>query len=148
MRMRPQSCRASESSGDDRRAHAIVPGGAARHDGGPDCLVGAAPALAQMPDLRTISGKPLPVNDLPPGTVVVRVVRQSLANAAVGVEVSATTRAPSGDARTGVMKTGADGRASSRTCPAAAEFQATVTVDGESLQTEALPGARSRAACG
>ena len=101
--------------------------------------VSAAPALAQMPDLRAISGKPLPVNDVPPGTVVVRVVRQTMANAAVGVEVSATTRAPSGDARTGVMKTGADGRALFSNLPRAAEFQATVTVDGESLQSEAFP---------
>jgi hypothetical protein len=101
--------------------------------------LGAAPALAQMPDLRTMSGKPLPVNDLPPGTVVVRVVRQSLANAAVDVEVSATTRAASGDARTGVMKTGADGRAQFSNLPRGAEFQAKVTVDGETLETEAFP---------
>jgi hypothetical protein len=99
----------------------------------------AGPALAQMPDLRAISGKPLPVNDVPPGTVVVRVVRQTMANAAVGVEVSATTRAPSGDARTGVMKTGADGRALFSNLPRGSEFQATVTVDGESLQSEAFP---------
>jgi hypothetical protein len=98
----------------------------------------AAPALAQMPDLRAISGKPLPVNDVPAGTVVVRVVRQTMANAAVGVDVSATTRAPSGDARTGVMKTGADGRAVFSNLPRGAEFQATVTIDGESLQSEAF----------
>jgi hypothetical protein len=102
-------------------------------------VVAAAPAAAQMPDLRSISGKPLPVNDVPPGTVVVRVVRQSLANAAVGVEVSATTRAASGDARTGVMKTGADGRAEFSNLPRGSEFQATVIVDGESLQSESFP---------
>jgi hypothetical protein len=37
----------------------------------------AAPASAQMPDLRTMNGRPLPVPDLPTGTVTVRVARQT-----------------------------------------------------------------------
>ena len=35
---------------------------------------------AQMPDARQMSGVPLPVGDLAPGTVTVRVVRGSMAN--------------------------------------------------------------------
>ena len=42
---------------------------------------GFAGAFAQqMPDPKEIAGIPLPVSDLPPGTVVVRVIRGSLAN--------------------------------------------------------------------
>ena len=81
--------------------------------------LGAAPALAQMPDLRTMSGKPLPVTDLPPGTVVVRVVRQSRPTPRWAWR-SAPPPAPlPGTHAPASMKTGADGRASSRTCPAA-----------------------------
>jgi hypothetical protein len=92
-----------------------------------------------MPDLRAISGKPLPVSDLPAGTVVVRVARQNMGNAAVGVDVTATTRAPSGDARSSVIKTAADGRAQFSNLPRGHEFQAQVTIDGETLQSESFP---------
>ncbi len=110
--------------------------------------LGAPPALAQMPDLRSISGKPLPVNDVPPGTVVVRVVRQSLANAAVGVEVSATTRAASGDARTGRHEDRSRrAGASSRTCPAAPSSRPRSRSTARRWRPRPSP-CRSRAACG
>jgi hypothetical protein len=99
-------------------------------------LAGAAPAAAQMPDLAAINGRPLPVADLPAGTVVVRVARQTPANAAAGLDVTATTRAPSGDARTTMAKTGADGRAQFQNLHAGHEFEAVVTVDGERLQSQ------------
>ena len=105
------------------------------------------PALAQMPDLRTISGRPLPVADVPPGTVVVRVVRQNMGNAAAGLDVAATIRASNGDARSSTVKTGADGRAQFSNLPPGSEFQATVTVDGEKLETARFPGAAPGRAC-
>jgi hypothetical protein len=76
------------------------------------------------------------VADLPAGTVVVRVARQTPANAAVGLDVTATTRAPSGDARTTLEKTGADGRAQFQNLRPGHEFEAVVTVDGERLQSQ------------
>ena len=100
---------------------------------------GQAPPPGQMPDLRAMSGRPLPVPDLPTGTVVLRVVRQSPANPAAGVEVTTTTRNLSGEARSGNAKTGADGRVTFEGLPNGAEFQATVTVDGERLDTIPFP---------
>ncbi len=98
-----------------------------------------SPARAQMPDLRAMSGRPLPVADLPNGTVSLRVVRQSPANPVAGVEVTSTTRMPSGEARSGSARTGADGRVTFENLPTGADFQATVTVDGERLDTVRFP---------
>ena len=67
--------------------------------------------MAQMPDLKAIAGKPLPVQDLPPGSVGVRVARQAPSNPVAGVEVTAVITAAGGDARKRTAKTGADGRA-------------------------------------
>ena len=98
-------------------------------------------ALAQMPDLRSMSGKPLPVPDLPAGTVTVRVVRQTPANAAAGLTVTATVKASGGEVRSRTVTTAGDGRAQFEGLPPGSEFHATVTVDDEELQTErfALP---------
>ena len=93
----------------------------------------------QVPDLRSMSGRPLMVADLPAGTVSLRVVRQSPANPVAGVEVTSTTRTASGEARSGSAKTGPDGRATFENLPAGADFQATVTVDGERLDTIRFP---------
>jgi hypothetical protein len=99
----------------------------------------ALPARAQMPDLRTMSGKPLPVPDLPTGTVTVRVVRQTPANAAAGLDVVAVVKAPSGDSRQVTVKTSGDGRAQFEGLATGAQFQAAVSVDGEKLATESFP---------
>ena len=82
-----------------------------------------------------MSGRPLPVADLPMGTVVLRVVRGSLTNPVVGVEVTTTTRTPAGEARSGAGKTGPDGRVTFEGLPVGGEFEATVMVDGERLDT-------------
>jgi hypothetical protein len=50
-------------------------------------VVSAEPLAAQMPDLREMSGVPLPSGDLPNGVVSVRVVRESLGNNQPGVPV-------------------------------------------------------------
>jgi hypothetical protein len=44
-------------------------------------------ASAQMPDPKQMSGVPLPVGDLPPGTVTVRVVRGTMTNLITGQRV-------------------------------------------------------------
>jgi len=44
-------------------------------------------AAAQMPDPKQMSGVPLPVGDLPPGTVTVRVVRGTMTNLITGQRV-------------------------------------------------------------
>jgi hypothetical protein len=90
---------------------------------------------AQMPDLRAVVGKPLPVPDLAPGTVSVRVARKAPANAVVGVEVSAVVKPPGGDSRKQTAKTGPDGRATFSGLAPGAEFQASATVDLEALES-------------
>jgi hypothetical protein len=99
----------------------------------------AGSVRAQVPDLRSMSGRPLTVADLPPGTVSLRVVRQSPANPVAGVEVTSTTRTPAGEARSAAARTGPDGRATFENLPSGADFQATVTVDGERLDTIRFP---------
>src|SRR4029078_10253444 len=48
-------------------------------------LPGAVPSvLAQIPDPKQMSGVPLPVGDLPAGTVTVRVVRGTMTNVISG----------------------------------------------------------------
>ena len=73
----------------------------------------AAPvALAQPPDLRAMSGRPLPVPDLPAGTVTVRLARQMPANAVPDVEVDATLKRADGGEETRTARSGA-GRSTS-----------------------------------
>jgi hypothetical protein len=105
----------------------------------PALLVGHAGAQPAMPDLRTMSGRPLPVSDLPGGTVVVRLARKVPANAVAGVEVTATTGGANGDMRTRTAKTGPDGRATFEGVAAGGTFQASATVDGERLETARFP---------
>jgi hypothetical protein len=99
-------------------------------------LLVAGPAAAQMPDLRAIAGKPLPVGDLPSGTVVVRLARQTVQNPVAGAEVSAIIAAPEGEARKRTAKSGPDGRATFEAVPGGSGFQASVTIDGETLTSE------------
>ena len=92
---------------------------------------------AQMPDLRQMSGRPLPVADLPVGTVSVRVARKMPVNAAAGIEVRArVTPASGGEPQEQTATTGEDGRTAFENLPAGASFQATAVVDGETLQTQ------------
>jgi hypothetical protein len=96
--------------------------------------MGAPPAGA-MPNLRTMSGKPLPDPGLAAGTVTVRVARKLPANAVAGVEVSAIIKNPAGDAKKRTATTDAEGRATFEAVTAGHQFTATVTVDGERLST-------------
>jgi len=49
-----------------------------------------SPVFAQMPDPRQMSGQPLPVGDLSPGTVTARVIRGQLSNPIEGQAVELT----------------------------------------------------------
>jgi hypothetical protein len=104
-------------------------------------LAAGTPAQAQpaMPNLRTMSGKPLAVPDLPPGTVTIRLARKTPANPAAGIEITATTKGANGDVRARTAKTGSDGRATFEGLATGAEFQASATVDGERLETSRFP---------
>lgn len=92
-----------------------------------------------MPNLRAISGKPLPDRGMPPGTVTVRVGRKTPANAAAGVDITAIIKNAGGDLRKRTAKTDASGRAVFEGIAPDQQFQAEVTVDGERLQTESFP---------
>ena len=92
-----------------------------------------------MPDLRTISGKPLPDSGMPAGTVSVRVARKTPANAAAGLDVAAITKNAGGDLRKRTAKTDARGRVLFDSLAVGDEFHAEVVVDGELLKTEVFP---------
>ena len=90
---------------------------------------------AQMPDLRQMSGVPLPTGDLPAGTVTVRVVRGALSNLVVGQLVELAGEV------TGSAKTNDAGRAEFAGLAPGARVRAIAVVDGERLESQefALP---------
>ena len=91
----------------------------------------ALAAAQQMPDPKEIAGIPLPVGDVPPGTVSVRVIRGSLANNIPNqpVELMVAGRARS-------ETTDASGRAQFTGIAPALEVTATTTVGTERLQSQ------------
>ena len=104
--------------------------------------VKAAPASAQgggfaMPDPKTMSGIPRPVDDLPNGAISVRLIRGSLSNNLAGRPV---------DLHVGpkvlTVKTDENGRAEFKdviTGTAGALVKATADVDGEHLESQEFP---------
>ncbi|MBA2353264.1 MAG: hypothetical protein H0V80_01205, partial [Acidobacteria bacterium] len=90
-----------------------------------------------MPDLRQMSGTPLPSSELPDGVVSVRVVRQALANNLVGVTVTIE-----GAASPTSAPTDAQGRAIFSGLSSGQSLVASVTVDGEVVRSQAfqVPG--------
>lgn len=108
------------------------------------CL--ASPAFAQpfagggrpgaMPNLRMISGKPLPDAGMAAGTVSVRLARKTLQNPAAGLEVVAITKNAGGDARKRTGKTDDGGRVLFEGLAVGDEFHAEVKVDGELVKTD------------
>jgi hypothetical protein len=91
------------------------------------------PIAAQMPDVRAMSGVPLPSSDLPAGTITVRLVRGSLANNVAGHPVELVEPA-TGRAR--ATRTDASGRARFDGLPPGARVRARTTIDGERLESE------------
>jgi hypothetical protein len=96
------------------------------------CTVVAA--QAQMPDPRMMSGQVIPTGDLPTGSVTVRVIRQTMANAVAGVGVELHG---AGDVRHAV--TGAQGRAQFDGLPVGARVHVVAIVDGERLESIEFP---------
>ncbi len=92
-----------------------------------------ASVSAQMPDLRAMSGRPLPSPDLPDGTVTVRVVRGTMTNNVAGAEVELHGAGP---VRKAV--TGPEGRAQFTGLPAGATVRALVVIDGQRLESGPL----------
>ena len=85
-------------------------------------------AGAQMPDPRQMSGIPLPVADLPRGTVTVRVVQGAIDRPITGITVETT-----GGQR---VETGENGRAEFTGLQPGTTFKAFVVVGGERLETQ------------
>jgi hypothetical protein len=89
------------------------------------------PAGAQMPDAKQMSGIPLPVSDLPAGTVTVRVVRGSMANVLADHPVELT-----GGPAPATARTNESGRAEFSGLRPGTRVKATTTVDGERLESQ------------
>lgn len=98
-------------------------------------LVLASPARAQMPHDTTAS-IPLPVGDLPVGTVSVRITRPSMSDAIADADVVGSWTTPDGKTKTSTVRTGSDGRAMFSNLPVGSSFTAKATVEGESLATQ------------
>lgn len=102
-------------------------------------LLGAtARAQTMPPDHGAAMSAPLFVQDLPVGTVSIRLARPSMAEAIVGVPVVATWTLPNGKQGSATVKTGDDGRALFSNVPPGAVFAAKTRVDGEDLATTEL----------
>jgi hypothetical protein len=97
-------------------------------------IVAALPAAAQtgMPDLRQMSGVPLPANDLPAGSVSVRVVRGTFANNLADVAVDFIVAGGATSRKT----TGADGRAVIEGLRPGSRVRAVAVVGGERLESQ------------
>lgn len=91
-------------------------------------------AGAAMPDARQMSGVPLPMADVPTGTVTVRVVRGEMSNPVVGHGVELV--AGGGTLR---QKTNDVGRAEFPSLPIGTRVRAVTTVDGERLESQEFP---------
>ena len=87
-----------------------------------------------MPDAKRMSGVPLPVGDLPVGTVVVRVARGAVTNPIAGQSV---TLVVAGTPRTAT--TNESGRAEFSGLPVGAQVKASATVGTESLTSQEFP---------
>jgi hypothetical protein len=97
-------------------------------------ILSPAGSAQQMPDPKEIAGIPLPVGDLPNGSVVVRVIRGSLANNIPDQPVELQGVSP---ART--VKTDAAGRAEFAGLAAGTRVTAVTVVAGERLQSQEFP---------
>ncbi|MEI6668281.1 MAG: hypothetical protein WCP29_09010 [Acidobacteriota bacterium] len=98
-------------------------------------LVMVSPSLrAQMPDVRQMSGIPMPAGDLQPGTVVVRVVRGGLSDNIVGQAVDLMV---GGVSQT--VKTDADGHAQFSGVAVGATARALALIDGVRVTSQSFP---------
>jgi hypothetical protein len=91
-------------------------------------------AQIPMPDPKQMSGIPRPVDDLPNGTVSVRVIRGQLSNNVEGQTVSLE-----GGGRTLTAATDETGRAEFTGVAAGTSVKASTEVDGERLESQEFP---------
>ena len=90
------------------------------------------PARASaQPDVRQMSGTPLPVGDLTPGTVTVRVLRGAISNPIAGQDVELQ-----GTGSPAVAKTNEAGRAEFANVRIGARVKAVAVVAGERLESQ------------
>jgi hypothetical protein len=96
-------------------------------------LATAGAARAQMPDVRQMSGIAMPSDDVPPGTVIVRVIRGDLSNNVTGqpVELHVGDRVVS-------ARTDKAGRATFAGLASGVSMVATTAVGGEHLESKAI----------
>ncbi len=97
-------------------------------------LLQATGAAAQMPSAREMSGIPRPVDDLPVGSIFVRVVRGDLTAYVPSIDVQLMV---GGIPR--VVKTDAEGLAKFTGLAPGTAVRASTTLDGEFLQSEEFP---------
>jgi hypothetical protein len=97
----------------------------------------AAPAAAQfqMPDPKQMAGIPRPVDDLPAGSVSVRLIRGQLSNNIADHPVELHF----GNGRVLTVKTDDAGRAQFDKLPAGSPIKAIAVVDGEHLESQEFP---------
>ncbi len=87
-----------------------------------------------MPDMKQMSGIPRPVDDLPAGSISVRLIRGSLSNNISGHPVDLHV-----DGKVQTVKTDDAGRAQFDRIRAGATVKATADVDGEHLESQEFP---------
>jgi hypothetical protein len=94
-------------------------------------LAVAATVSAQMPDPKAMSGVPLPVGELAPGTVTARVIRGQLSNPVEGAIVELT-----GAGATKTAKTDGSGRATFTGLTPGVRVKARVTLGSEAIESQ------------
>jgi hypothetical protein len=87
------------------------------------------------PDHNAATSAPLFVEDLPVGTVSVRITHPSMTEPIAGVNVVGAWTTKDGKQKSATLKTGDDGRAIFKDIPAGSTFGAKTTVEGENLAT-------------
>lgn len=94
------------------------------------------PPPGVVPHPGNMSGQPLQVGDLPPGTLSVRVIRGDFTRNVSGQRVDLRLES---DGRTQTSLTGQDGRALFTGLAIGAPVQAATTLDGERLESQLFP---------
>jgi hypothetical protein len=98
---------------------------------GESAVMHAQPGGFAMPDPKEMSGIPRPVDDLPSGSISVRLIRGALSNNIAGHPVALDI----GGTPT-VVKTDENGRAQFDKVPAGTKVKASADVDGEHLESQ------------
>lgn len=98
------------------------------------CVPSFVSAQIAMPDPKQMSGIPRPVDDLPSGSISVRLIKGDLSNNIAGHPIELRV----GD-KIQTVKTDDQGRAQFDKLPAGATVKAVAVVDGETLESQEFP---------